>query len=161
MRQRLCNGCHQWSRVDEWDFGCPTCAHTNGRGEVSYSEFPGVEVMPDIPAFKSPSGVVIEGRAQWREHLKATDSIEMGHSDVKSAQAVWGKKKEAYQDRLKGSAGIVKQWSDPDHRELDRPVQRSNLAVEMANRLHNRPIPDRKTMIKITLDEMKRINRGR
>ena len=33
----------------------------------------------------------------------------------------------------------------------------SNLNVEMANRLHNRPMPERKEMIKLTLDQMKRM----
>jgi len=47
--------------------------------------------------------------------------------------------------------------------EFDRPgapiapTQRSNLNVEMANRLHNRPPPERKEMIKMTLDQMKRM----
>jgi hypothetical protein len=47
--------------------------------------------------------------------------------------------------------------------EFDRPgapiaaVKMSNLNVEMANRLHNRPMPERKEMIKMTLDQMKRM----
>jgi hypothetical protein len=44
-------------------------------------------VMGDIAPFMSPDGKMIEGRKQWRDHLKRTDSIEMGHSDVKYAQA--------------------------------------------------------------------------
>ena len=43
-------------------------------------------VMGDIAPFMSPDGKMIEGRKQWRDHLKRTDSIEMGHSDVKYAQ---------------------------------------------------------------------------
>jgi hypothetical protein len=58
--------------------------------------------MGDIAPFMSPDGVMIEGRAQWREHLKRTDSIEMGHSDVKYAQQEWNKKKAAHNDRLRG-----------------------------------------------------------
>ena len=52
-------------------------------------------IFGDIEPFRSPDGQMIMGRAQWREHLKATDTIEMGHSDVKYAQTEWLKKKEA------------------------------------------------------------------
>ena len=59
-------------------------------------------VMGDIEPFRSPDGVMITGRKQWREHLKNTDSIEMGHADVKYAQAEWNRKKEVQRERLKG-----------------------------------------------------------
>jgi len=112
-------------------------------------------VRGDIAPFMSPDGVMIEGRKQWREHLKRTDTIEMGHSDVKYAQAEWNRKKEIQRERLKGQVATVQ--------EFDRPgapitqMQRSGLNVEMANRLHNRPAPERKEMIKMTLDQMKRM----
>jgi len=112
-------------------------------------------VMGDITPFMSPDGVMIEGRAQWREHLKKTDSIEMGHSDVKYAQEQWNKKKQAQNDRLRGQLQTVQEFDRPS--APIAPTRMSNLNVEMANRLHNRPMPERKEMIKLTLDQMKRM----
>ena len=112
-------------------------------------------VMGDITPFMSPDGVMIEGRAQWREHLKKTDSIEMGHSDVKYAQQEWNKKKAAHIDRLRGQVAVTQEFDRPS--APIAPTKMSNLNVEMANRLHNRPMPERKEMIKLTLDQMKRM----
>lgn len=128
---------------------------------VRVSEFPGCLVMDDIPEFKSPSGVVIRGRKQWREHLVSTDTIEMGHSDVKGSQRDWNKRQDKQADRVRGAVDTVANFKGETAKQMDAPIRRSNLAVEMANRLHGRPTPDRKTMIKLTLDEAKRINRGR
>jgi hypothetical protein len=111
--------------------------------------------MGDITPFMSPDGVMIEGRAQWREHLKRTDSIEMGHSDVKYAQQEWNKKKAAHIDRLRGQVAVTQEFDRPS--APIAPTKMSNLNVEMANRLHNRPMPERKEMIKLTLDQMKRM----
>ena len=112
-------------------------------------------VMGDIEPFRSPDGVMIEGRKQWREHLKATDSIEMGHSDVKYAQQEWNKKKETQRERLKGQVATVQEFDRPG--SPIAPMRMSGLNVEMANRLHNRPMPERKEMIKMTLEQMKRM----
>ena len=87
-------------------------------------------VMGDIAPFMSPDGVMIEGRKQWREHLKRTDSIEMGHSDVKYAQQEWNKKKEAHRDRLRGQLATVQEFDRPG--APIAPVKMSNLNVEMA-----------------------------
>ena len=112
-------------------------------------------VMGDIEPFRSPDGVMIEGRKQWREHLKATDSIEMGHSDVKYAQQEWNRKKEVQRERLKGQVDTVQEFDRPG--SPIAPMRMSGLNVEMANRLHNRPMPERKEMIKMTLEQMKRM----
>jgi len=122
----------------------------NGMGKASEYMIRG-----DIEPFRSPDGVMIEGRAQWREHLKKTDSIEMGHSDVKYAQEQWNKKKSAHIDRLRGQVAVTQEFDRPG--ALINPTKMSNLNVEMANRLHNRPMPERKEMIKMTLDQMKRM----
>ena len=120
-----------------------------------YFSGPITSVRGDIEPFRSPDGVMIEGRKQWREHLKRTDSIEMGHSDVKYAQAEWNKKKQAHNDRLRGQVAVVQEFDRPG--APIAPVKMSNLNVEMANRLHNRPMPERKEMIKMTLEQMKRM----
>ena len=112
-------------------------------------------VMGDIAPFMSPDGKMIEGRKQWRDHLARTDSIEMGHSDIKYAQAEWNKKKEIQRDRLRGQLATVQEFDRPG--APIAPVKMSNLNVEMANRLHNRPMPERKEMIKMTLEQMKRM----
>lgn len=112
-------------------------------------------VISDIEAFRSPDGVMITGRKQWREHLKATDSIEMGHSDVKYAQQEWNRKKEVQRERLKGQVATVQEFDRPG--SPIAPMRMSGLNVEMANRLHNRPPPERKEMIKMTLEQMKRM----
>lgn len=116
-------------------------------------------VIGDIEPFKSPDGTFITGRAHWREHLKRTDSVEMSHSDIKSAQANWNKRQEQFRDRLRKSAETVKEHSGPVGEV--REVRRSNLNVEIANRLHGRPMPERKELIKLTLDIAKRNARGR
>ena len=127
------------------------------RGTQPVSDAP--MVIGDIEEFKSPDGAVIRGRAQWREHLKATDTIEMSHSDVKYAQEQWNKRKAQHNERLRGQAQIVQEFSEP--RGEIREFKRSGLNVEIANRLHGRPAPERKELIKLTLDQAKRMNRGR
>lgn len=114
-------------------------------------------IIPDIAPFRSPDGALITGRAQWREHLKRTDSIEMGRSDVKVAQENWGKRKEAFRDRLRESAKAVANYTET-HTEMC-PINRTALNVEMANRLHGRPEPARKELIKLTLDQAKRMSK--
>ncbi len=80
MRSRLCNGCRKWSRVDEWGYGCPSCGNSNGRGEVSYREWPGVEIMPDIRPYQSMAdGSIIGSRSTHREHLRRHNMIEVGN----------------------------------------------------------------------------------
>lgn len=109
------------------------------------------QVMPDVKEFQSPDGARIGGRRAWREHLKRTDSIEMGHSDIRSAQENWLKRKEAFQLKVAKPEG-VKEVEAPD--EI-RPQERSRVQAEVLNRLDNRPAPDRKTLIKIALDTAK------
>lgn len=115
-------------------------------------------VMADIEPFMSPDGVYITSRSQWREHLKRTGSIEMGHADIKAAQREWGKKQDAQRERLRGQVAKVAEFNTDGPMA---PVERSGLAVEMANRLHGRPMPERKEMIKLSLEISKRMNRGR
>ena len=80
MRSRLCNGCKKWSPVDDWGYGCPTCGHTNGRGEASYSEYPGVLVMNDIRPYQSMiDGSEITSRSRHREHLRQHGCVEVGN----------------------------------------------------------------------------------
>lgn len=70
MKSRLCNACEKWNPVDNWDWGCPDCGHTNGRGGEST-----LLLMPDLPGYQSPvTGLWVEGRRARREDLKRTGS---------------------------------------------------------------------------------------
>lgn len=115
-------------------------------------------VTPDLEPFRSPDGAFISGRNAWREHLKETDSIELSHSDITQSQSAWNSRKEAHQDKLRRAVGVVKAYTPSGEA---KPVQASRLAVDIANRLHGRPAPGRKELIKLTLDVAKRMNRGR
>jgi hypothetical protein len=42
-------------------------------------------VMPDLQPFMSNTGVMIESRSQWKEHLKRTGSVELSKGDLKQA----------------------------------------------------------------------------
>lgn len=106
------------------------------------------QVMPDVKEFQSPDGTRIKGRRQWREHLKRTGSVEMGHADIRSAQEQWLKRKEAFHLKVANTEG-VKEVEAPD--EI-RPMERSRVQAEVLNRLDKRPAPDRKTLIKLGLE---------
>lgn len=125
--------------------------------EAAYVASVGPTVMGDIAPFNCPDGAHISGRSAWREHLKRTDTIELNHSDMTAMRETWNKRQSAHRERLKGSAEAVMDASKPG--EI-HPFQRSNLNVEIANRLHNRPTPERKELIKLTLDLAKRNARG-
>lgn len=116
-------------------------------------------VMGDIEPFQSPDGAYITGRRQWREHLKETDSIEMSHADIAVAYEKWQRRKADFRDKIKDSFGKVNEAADVP--VSTRPYDRSRLATEMLNRLHGKPEPMRKELIKLTLDIAKRMNRGR
>ncbi len=116
-------------------------------------ETPPIHVIPDIQPFVANDGAQIRGRAQWREHLKATNGVEMGHSDIRAAEAFHAKRKSAHAERLAKSASVAAVDLPYSERQVYR---RSNLAAEVLNRLHGRPMPDRKTVIKIALEEARR-----
>lgn len=111
-------------------------------------------VMPDIEPFQSPDGAYISGRVAWREHLKRTDSIEMGHSDIARQQENWNKRKDAHAEKMRNAP----QGTVTDAPKEIRPVERSRLQVEILNRLHGKAAPDRKELIKLTLDQSRRMN---
>lgn len=116
-------------------------------------------VQPDFEPFQSPDQAVITSRTQWREHLKATDSVEFGHSDMKAQQELWNKRQEQHRERVDRAKQYVKEYDRPQE---VREYKRSNLNVEMANKLHGRPTPNRVEMIKLTMETAKEMQkRGR
>lgn len=114
-------------------------------------------VIPDFAPFKDTTGTVIRGRAHWREHVRAHGGEEMGHSDIRSQQASHAKRTEAYRERMGKATAAAQPVSGVDIMGARRESPR--IAQAVANRLHDRPTPDRKTIIKIALEEARRQRR--
>jgi len=113
-------------------------------------------VMPDFEPFVDSTGTLITGRAHWREHVRRHDAVEMGASDLQAGTAAWDKRKAAAQERYSKAAKNAK---PVELKGEPRPIQPSRLSIEIANRLHNRPAPDRKTLVQLALSESRRLNR--
>lgn len=118
------------------------------------------QVMPDLEPFRGSDGTFITSRQHWREHLKQTDTVEMGHSDIKGATEKWNKRKAAFQEKVSSHGQAVAEHTGPMP-SLDKPQESSRLSVELANKLHGRPTPGRKEMILLALDTQRRLQRGR
>ena len=112
-------------------------------------------VMPDIEPFRATSGRYISGRSAWREHLARTGNVEMGHADLKRATENHEKRKAREKESLTRAQKLGVQAK---HVPFEQPVpqERSRMSVRVAERLHGRPAPDRKTLIKIALEEGRR-----
>ncbi len=113
-----------------------------------------IQIMEDVEEFRNPDGTRISGRAQWREHLKATDSVELGHSDMHQMSGKWTKRREQFQERVRRDVQNVYEANPSERIE---PAEISRIEREMANRLDNRPTPDRKTLIRMTIETMKQL----
>lgn len=109
-------------------------------------------VMPDIQPFMGTDGHYISGRQAWREHLKATGTIELGRSDIEYQRSQWNKRKEKFRSRL----GPVE---TPTFEGDGKRINAGKVAIEIANRLHGRPLPQRKELIKLAVDVAKRVKR--
>lgn len=109
------------------------------------------EVMPDIEAFRSNDGAVVGSRSKWREHLKRTDTVEMGHSDLASARESWNKRQADHRERLTAGAKFIQNRSG-DEINHDAPRETSQLTREILNRLDGRPTPQRKELLKLSLN---------
>src|SRR5439155_6014806 len=97
------------------------------------------QVMDDVPDFRSPDGARIRGRAQWREHLKRTGSVEMGHSDLKIAQENWQKKRRTFAEKTSQVSNHVRPVEPPEGEIRER--RSTEVDKALANRLYNRPMP--------------------
>lgn len=120
------------------------------RGPWSWS----FHVMPDLQPFRDSTGVIIESRAKYREHLKRVGGIEFGPSDIAQLTAKHAERKQHYAARMQRAreqAPIVDSG-------LARPVA-SRIAARVAERLEGRPVPDRKTLINIAVEEVERKKR--
>ena len=100
---------------------------------------------------------IIGGRAQFREHLARTDTVEMGHSDIRSMQENWNKRKSAHREKISSQREFVQEHS----REIPITDTRSmsHLSRELANRLDGRPAPERKELIKLGMEVQRMMRR--
>lgn len=112
-----------------------------------------VHIIPDIEPFKANDGAVILGRAHWREHLKMTGTVELGHSDVRAMEATHAKKKSEHQARLYKAAQAAKPVDAP---VMEAKVDHTRIAARVLERLEGRATPPRKELIKIALEEARR-----
>lgn len=117
-------------------------------------------VIPDIQPFKDTTGKVIEGRRQWREHLKSIDAVEMGKGDLEAARAVQEKKKQAQLAKIEqaAKASLKTEWTEPKDIERD-PHSHKRLWAKVAERLEGREAPTRKQLLRIVVEEQKRCKR--
>ena len=117
-------------------------------------------IQPDIAPFRDiGSGKVIEGRRQWREHVKNNGLVEYGKTDLRDMQGVHEKRKRAAAERAqKIATEVVGEWKEPEPLPKDER-QNSRLWAKVAERLEHRPVPPRKTLIRIILEESKRAKR--
>jgi len=117
-------------------------------------------VIPDIQPFKDTTGKVIEGRRQWRDHLKAIDAVEMGHSDLEAQRAALEKKKREHLEKVEKAAKLQlkTEWQEPKEVEQD-PQTHKRLWAKVAERLEGRPEPTRKQLLRIVMEEQRRAKR--
>lgn len=115
-------------------------------------------VQPDFTPFKSPDGQYITGRTHWRDHLKQTGSIEMGHTDIQGQREEWKSRRGKFQEKV----ALGEKIAPEHHGPLSSPDQQRILPAlyrEMAQKLDGRPMPDRKTMIQLTIETGRELNR--
>lgn len=103
-------------------------------------------VIDDIEPFVATTGKLIAGRRQWRDHLKEIGAVEMGHADLEKATT-------AHQAR---KAASLTRPRTPAYQGETKPIERSKTTCRLLERLEGRPAPDRKTLIKMAIEERKR-----
>lgn len=119
-------------------------------------------VQPDIAEFRSTDGKIISGRADWREHLKQTGAIEMGHSDIRESQERWRRRQAAAAEKASRRTEGVRPAPDPPPIDNERAhYERTQLNKEVRNHLDGRPTPDLKTLLKITIEAARALDRRR
>lgn len=117
-------------------------------------------VIPDIAPFKANTGKVIEGRRQWREHLKETGAVELGSADIAEMQSVHEKKRQEIREKVEKQtkAQLKTQWEEPKDIERD-PHRHKRLWAKVAERLEGREQPTRKQLLRVVIEEQQRVKR--
>ena len=116
-------------------------------------------VIPDIQPFTANDGARIEGRRQWREHLKANDLLELGPSDITYQQSEHVRKQRAALEKMQRlEKDVIGKWSEPEPLpETER--EKTRLWCKVAERLDGRDKPSRKQLIRVVAEEMKGMKR--
>lgn len=103
-------------------------------------------VQDDIHSFQDTTGAIIGGRRQWREHLRRLGAEEFGRSDLQSS--------------MERQVARLETWRAANLPDASSPqlksVERSKAACRLLERLDGRPAPDRKTLIKMAIEERQR-----
>lgn len=119
-------------------------------------------VIPDLKPFKSNDGAQIEGRRQWKEHLKNNNLVEYGHSDISKAAELHAKRqREAAEkaEKLAKDAFMKTDWDAvKDLPHEDR--KKSRVWCKVAERIEGREKPSRKQLLSIVIEEVKRNKRS-
>lgn len=108
-------------------------------------------IVPDIEPFMDTSGTLITGRSAWKDHLRKTGSEEFGHQDLKKLTEAQLRKRAEYREKMSRLAAQAKVTHEPAP-----PIKPSDTVRRVMARLHDRPMPDRKTLIQIAMEERKR-----
>jgi hypothetical protein len=110
------------------------------------------QVMPDFQPFIANDGTLIKGRRQWREHLKQTGGLEMGHADIQAGTQAFQRRKAQFHQKVReGEKYIAPATFKPDA----KPEAPSRLSIEVANRLHGKERPSRRELVQLAV-ELKR-----
>lgn len=109
-------------------------------------------IQPDFQPFIANDGRLIKGRKQWRDHLKNTNGVEMGHADIKRQTETWNKKQAANAAKVAEGQKYIK---PAEFRPDARPEGPSRLSIEVANRLHGKEKPSRRELVNLAI-ELKR-----
>lgn len=117
-------------------------------------------VIPDIAPFKANTGKVIEGRRQWKEHLKETGSVELGKQDLAEMQSVHEKKRQEIREKVEQQTkvSLKTDWEEPKDIEKD-PHRHKRFWAKVAERLDGRDPPSRRQLLRIVVEECKRSKR--
>jgi hypothetical protein len=112
-------------------------------------------VQGDLAEFRTASGVQITGgRRQYREHLKESGNVEVGASEIIAMQEKWNSRQSDHRARVAKGAKYIREVETST--DDIRPYERSRMNNEVRNRLEGRPMPDRVTLIKMSLEEARR-----
>ena len=103
-------------------------------------------IIDDFKPWFDTSGKEIQGRRQWREHLHTIGAVELSKHDLEMAAERHMTRKTALLTKVE--PGV--------HAQGAKPVERSQTACRLLERLEGRPKPDRKTIIQMAIEERMR-----
>lgn len=109
-----------------------------------------VETVASTLHFVQPDIAEHGGRRQFREYLKRTDSVELGHSDIRGATERYAKRRPRGDASLDRTASTEVVAARPDQ------PQENTVMRRVLERLDGRAAPERKELLRLTVEEVKR-----